>query len=94
MSGVAALRMRVVNSAGVASGSLCRWSAAIPATCGDAIDVPDSERIAVDEVRHADTMLTPGANRSTHVPKFENDARMSVLPVAPTVIAVGSDAGE
>jgi len=39
-------------------------------------------------------MLCPGANRSKHVPKFENDARASVLVVAPTVIAFGARAGE
>ena len=41
-----------------------------------------------------DMMLWPGANRSTHVPQFENDARASVLVVAPTVIASGTRDGE
>ena len=31
---------------------------------------------------------------STQVPKFENDARASVLVVAPTVMAAGTRAGE
>ena len=42
----------------------------------------------------AEVMEDPGANRSTHVPKLEYDARASVLVVAPTVRAAGSAAGE
>ena len=37
---------------------------------------------------------TPGALMSTQDPKFENDAKESVIVVAPTVIADGSLAGE
>jgi hypothetical protein len=94
MSGVAAFVMRGAICAGVAVGSDCKCNATMPATCGDAIDVPDNDRIAVEEVLQADTTLTPGANTSKQAPKFENDARTSVLPVAPTVIALDSDAGE
>ncbi len=54
--------------AGVAVGSPCRYSAAAPATCGVAIDVPLSVAVAVSEVYHDETMLEPGANRSTQVP--------------------------
>lgn len=39
-------------------------------------------------------MLEPGAKISTHVPKFENDERASVLVVDPTVIALATRAGE
>ena len=39
-------------------------------------------------------MLEPGAKMSTQVPKFENEARASVLVVAPTVIAAATRAGE
>ena len=39
-------------------------------------------------------MLLPGAKRSRHVPKFENDARASVLVVAPMVFAAATRAGE
>jgi hypothetical protein len=46
------------------------------------------------EFHHADVMDTPGAKRSTHDPQFENHARVSFEAVAPTVMAVGSLAGE
>ena len=39
-------------------------------------------------------MSTPGAKRSTHDPRLENDARRSSRSVAATVSAVGSRAGE
>ena len=43
----------------------------------------------------AETMSTPGANRSRHGPKFEKLGRWSVVgSVAPTVIAAGTRAGE
>ena len=43
----------------------------------------------------ADRVLTPGANRSTQVPKLEKEARVSLLgSTAPTVIASGARAGE
>ena len=43
--------------------------------------------------RHAASANTPGANRSTHEPKFENAARVSALSVAATVSADGVRAG-
>jgi hypothetical protein len=49
---------------------------------------------AVVDVYQADVMLEPGAKRSTHVPKFENDERASVLVVEPTVFAAETRAGE
>src|SRR5437870_4210637 len=39
-------------------------------------------------------MFTPGALMSTQLPRFENDANPSLMSVAPTVIALGSLAGE
>ena len=69
-------------------------SAATPATCGDAIEVPESVRVAMSEVWPAETMLEPGANTSRHVPKLENDDRSSLDVVEPTVIALGSPAGD
>ncbi len=39
-------------------------------------------------------MLEPGAKRSRHVPKFENDERASVVVVEPTVIAFAARAGD
>src|SRR5207249_3194530 len=53
---------------GDASGSVARYSAAAPVTCGVAIEVPLIVLVAVLLVIHADVMLDPGANRSTQVP--------------------------
>src|SRR5678815_3502432 len=39
-------------------------------------------------------MLEPGAKRSKHVPKFENDERASLVVVEPTVMALAARAGE
>ena len=49
--------------------------------------------VALSEPIHADVMLEPGANRSRHVPQFENEERASVEVVAPSVIAFGVRAG-
>jgi hypothetical protein len=83
-----------VTTAGVALGFDCKYRATTPATCGDAIDVPDIEVRSVVLRMYDDVMETPGANTSTHEPKFEKLARTSVEPVAPTVIAEGSLAGD
>src|SRR4051794_4975992 len=83
--------------AGVPNGLLCRYNAAWPATCGEAIDVPDNTAAAVSLVHQADVMFTPGSNTSTHGPQLEKLARTSVLPLRPvaaTVIADGADDGE
>jgi hypothetical protein len=53
-------------------------NAARPATCGDAIDVPEMVFDAVSLVFHAEVMLTPGAKTSTHGPQSEKEARTSV----------------
>ena len=45
--------------------------AAMPATCGDAIDVPEIVFVAVVDVYHAEVMFDPGAKTSTQEPKFE-----------------------
>jgi hypothetical protein len=50
--------------------------------------------VAVSLVIQADVMLDPGANRSTHVPKFENDDRASPLVDAPAVSACETRPGE
>ena len=52
----------------MAAGLACRYSAAAPATCGEAIDVPLIVFVAVLLVYQADVMLEPGAKMSTHVP--------------------------
>ena len=77
-----------------ADGFACLYSAAAPATCGEAIEVPLNVARAVFEVIQADTMLEPGAKISRHVPKFENEERASVVVVEPTVIALAARAGD
>src|SRR5829696_7298230 len=71
---VARSRSAVHTAAGVAARWPCRYNAAAPATCGEAMEVPLSARVAVDPPTHADFTSTPGANRSTQPPKFANDA--------------------
>jgi hypothetical protein len=44
------------------------YSAATPAVCGVAIDVPLIVFVAVVDEYHDDVMFTPGAKRSTQVP--------------------------
>jgi hypothetical protein len=88
-------RIAVVTAAGVADVRVSKYTAAIPATNGDAIEVPDNVAAAVGEPVYADGMLVPGAKMSTHVPKFEKDERESFIgTVAPTVIAEGALDGE
>jgi hypothetical protein len=79
---------------GDADGLPWRYSAATPAACGDAIDVPEMVLVAVLEVYQADVMLLPGANTSTQLPKLENEERASVFVVEPVVSAEGARAGE
>src|SRR5262249_37712653 len=50
--------------------------------------------VAVSLVAHADVMFWPGAKMSTTLPKFENDARASLIVLAPTVIAAETRAGD
>ena len=92
--GVEPLTMAAVTVAGEALGFVSRNKAATPVTCGVAIEVPEIVFVAVSLVFHDDVMLLPGAKMSTQVPKFENDERASVVVVEPTVIALGSRAGE
>lgn len=82
------------TSAGVRALFCDSASAATPATCGDAIEVPESVREALSDVWPADTMLEPGAKTSRHDPKLENDDRSSLDVVDPTVMALGSPAGD
>ena len=78
-------------------GFCASTSAAAPATCGVAIDVPEIVLVAVSLVNQDEVMFTPGAKMSRQVPMLENEARVSLLPevppVAPTVIAAGVLAG-
>ena len=66
-----------------------RYSAAAPATCGVAIEVPLMVLVAVLLVCHAEVMVEPGAKMSRQVPKLENEERASDDVVEPTVIGVG-----
>ena len=65
-----------------------------PATCGEAIDVP--EIVSESEVLliHDEVMYKPGAIISTQVPMLLYEATASVLVLAATVIAFGTRAGE
>ena len=92
--GVELLTIAAVTVAGDAVGFVSRNNAATPATCGVAIDVPEIVLVAVSLVFHDEVMLLPGAKMSTHVPKFENEERASVMVVEPTVIALAVRAGE
>ena len=92
--GVELLMMAAVTVAGEAVGFVSRNNAATPVTCGVAIDVPEIVLVAVSLVRHDDVMLLPGAKMSTHVPKFENEERASLVVVEPTVIAFAVRAGD
>ena len=58
------------------------------------MEVPFNDLVAVLLPRKSETMFTPGANRSRHLPKLEKDARVSVMSLAPTVSALGVLAGE
>ncbi len=66
--GVVAARIALWTWAGVALGLACRYSAAAPATCGVAIEVPPMVALDVSLEMPAETMSRPGAKRSTHVP--------------------------
>ena len=57
--------------AGVSSGAPWRISAAAPATCGLAIEVPLLTSEPQSDRFDAEVTLVPGANRSLHGPKFE-----------------------
>ena len=93
-AGVAAPETAPATLAGAAVGFICRYNAAMPATCGDAIEVPDHVAVVVVPPIIDDVMLTPGANMSRHVPQLENDARASVEEVAPTVMAEAALEGD
>jgi hypothetical protein len=91
---VALFSIAAVTVAGDAVGFVSKNRAATPATCGVAIEVPEIVFVAVSLVFQDEVMLEPGAKISTHVPKLEKDERASVIVVDPTVIALGSRAGE
>lgn len=63
------------TSAGVDDDHTLRYAAAAPATCGDAMEVPEIVFVEVGPPTHALVIEEPGANRSRQAPKFENDDR-------------------
>jgi hypothetical protein len=77
-AGSAAEKIAAVTCAGDAAGMSWRNSAAAPATCGVAIEVPLMVAEPVSFPPNADVMSPPGAKRSMHVPKFEYDSRQSL----------------
>jgi len=83
-----------VTVEGEAPGLPCRYSAAAPATCGDAMDVPLIVFVEVLLVYQAEVIELPGAKMSRQFPKLEYEALASVLVVAPTVTADAARAGE
>ena len=92
--GVAFDVIAAATAAGSAPGFPSKNSPATPATCGADIDVPLIVAVAVFDVYQAAVMLSPGANRSTQVPKLEDVFRASLIFVQPTVIPEGSPPGE
>ena len=92
--GVDEFRNIVAICAGVEVGYRPNNTAATPATCGVAIDVPEMVLVADVEPIQEDLMLEPGAKISTQVPIFEKEDLASVLVVDPTVIALAARAGE
>src|SRR4051794_34151645 len=80
--------------AGVASGCRARYTAATPAACGAAIDVPLMVRVAVSPVSQSDVMSTPGAYQSTHGPPSDHGAGASLRSLAATVMTPGTRAGD
>ena len=68
--------------------------ATAPATCGEAIDVPEIAAVAVLLPIHDEVMPTPGAIMSTHLPRLLKLANASLISLAATVIAAGTRAGD
>ncbi len=69
-STLAVVRRRVI-SVELMPGTACDRRAARPATCGEAIDVPEMVLVAPLPPIHAEVMPLPGAHASTQLPKFE-----------------------
>jgi hypothetical protein len=65
---IAVLVITLATRAGVADGSAASTSAAAPATCGAAMEVPLIVLVAVLALNHAEVIEEPGANRSRQGP--------------------------
>jgi len=87
---VARASMTASTSAGVRVESSSRMSAAPPATCGQAIEVPLMVAEAVSVPWPADLMLEPGAKMSRQAPMELKLDLPSLLWVEPTVMADGT----
>lgn len=94
MDAVATCSKRSATWLGVRFGSCWSNSAAAPATCGQAIDVPLMVALPVSDDTAADVIDEPGAKMSRQDPWLLYQARLSSLRVAPTVIAELTCAGE
>jgi hypothetical protein len=90
----AIVRRREDTSEGESDGNTESSTAAAPATCGVAIDVPDIVADAEFDEIPAERTLTPGAKISTQEPKLEKEARASLAETAATVSAAAALAGD
>ena len=89
-SGVAA-RLKAARTAEGDEAPRATASAARPATCGVAIEVPESSSQPPSIL--TDFTLTPGAMKSTSGPRLENSATPSLASEAATAMASGYFAG-
>lgn len=95
MKPVRAVLCRLANTWGVFQVGFCSSSnAAPPDTCGQAMEVPLKDTEALSELAEAEMMLLPGAIMLLQRPQLLYDARSSREVVAPTVMAVSTNAGE
>ena len=86
---VALLISALAYGGGGADGLPSRYSAATPATCGVAIEVPLMVLVAVSgQPGRGDARA--GGEQVQQVPKFENDERASVSVVEPMVRPAGT----
>src|SRR5262245_1223941 len=58
------------------------------------MDVPEIVLVAVFDVFQSEVMFTPGARRSTMLPKLEKLAKKSLMSVATIAIASATSAGD
>jgi hypothetical protein len=70
----------------------CKYSAATPATCGEAMDVPHF--VDVPPFGDSDRIPEPGAKMSTQLPQLDQTERWLLLLMEPTTNALSADAGE
>mmetsp|Transcript_25216 Transcript_25216/g.27952 ORF Transcript_25216/g.27952 Transcript_25216/m.27952 type:complete len:280 (-) Transcript_25216:278-1117(-) len=82
------------TSFAVSVGCWAQYSAARPATCGQAMEVPEMVLVAVGLPIQLESTLVPGAKMFMQVPKLEKPERASRLSVEPTVKDPSAAAGE